>query len=282
MSNTQTKRPEMKIHFGEIAKIPLLTNEQEVDLATKAAAGDKDARERLLTANLRFVVKIALGYTGRGLEAEDLISEGYLGLMRALDHFDVKRGCRFITYAVWWIRQAIMSAIMEQARLIRLPVDKELLLSQIKRTRESIDPDGKKDEEEQAQQVAAWLGVPEKKVRELLAVSRDLVSLDAPSAADCELSVGEKVAFDGEGPEDDAIDSQMKDEIEDVLSDLDDRSSRVLKLRFGLDGTGPRTLDEVGEKLCLSKERIRQIEKKALLTLRTSKRCSDVLKDYVA
>ena len=282
MSNTEVKRPEMKIHFGEIAKIPLLTNEEEVSLATKAAAGDNAARERLLTGNLRFVVKIALGYTGRGLEPEDLISEGYLGLMRALDHFDVKRGCRFITYAVWWIRQSITSAIMEQARLIRLPVDKELLLSQIKRTRETMDPDNKKSEDEQAGQVAAWLGVPEKRVRELLAVSRELVSLDAPAASDCEMSVGEKVAFDGEGPEDDAIDSQMKDEIEDVLSDLDDRSSRVLKLRFGLDGTGPRTLDEVGEKLCLSKERIRQIEKKALLKLQSSQRCHDVLKDYVA
>ena len=282
MSNTQTKRPEMKIHFGEIAKIPLLTNEQEVDLATKAAAGDKDARERLLTANLRFVVKIALGYTGRGLEAEDLISEGYLGLMRALDHFDVKRGCRFITYAVWWIRQAITSALMEQARLIRLPADKELLLSQIKRTCASVDPDGKKSEDEQTQDVALRLGVSEKRVRDLLAVSRELVSLDAPSAADSEVPVGEKVAFEGDTPEDDAIDSQMKDEIADVLSDLDDRSSRVLKLRFGLDGTGPRTLDEVGEKLCLSKERIRQIEKKALLKLQASQRCHEVLKDYVA
>lgn len=282
MSNMQTKRPEMKIHFGEIAKIPLLTNEQEIDLATKAAAGDKEARNRLLTANMRFVVKIALGYTGRGLEAEDLISEGYLGLMRALDHFDVKRGCRFITYAVWWIRQAITSALMEQARLIRLPADKELLLSQIKRTCASADPDGKKDVSEQASYVASWLGVSEKKVRELLAVSQELVSLDAPTAADSDMSVGERVAFDGDTPEDCAIDAHMKDEIEDVLSGLDDRSSRVLKLRFGLDGTGPRTLDEVGEKLCLSKERIRQIEKKALLTLRASKRCSDVLKDYVA
>ena len=282
MSNTQTKRPEMKIHFREIAKIPLLTNEQEVDLAVKAAAGDKDARKRLLTANMRFVVKIALGYTGRGLEAEDLISEGYLGLMRALDHFDVKRGCRFITYAVWWIRQAITSALMEQARLIRLPADKELLLSQIKRTCASVDPEGKKDAAEQASYVASWLGVPEKKVRELLAASQELVSLDAPTAADCDVSLGERVAFDGDTPEDEAIDSHMKDEIADVLSDLDDRSSRVLKLRFGLDGTGPRTLDEVGEKLCLSKERIRQIEKKALMTLRTSQRCSDVLKDYVA
>ena len=282
MSSTQTKRPEMKIHFGEIAKIPLLTNEEEVTLAVKAAAGDKAARERLLTANLRFVVKIALSYTGRGLEPEDLISEGYVGLMRALDHFDVKRGCRFITYAVWWIRQAITSAIMEQARLIRLPVDKELLLSQIKRTRETIDPDGNKSEDEQAREIASWLGVSEKRVRELLAVSRELVSLDSPSSADSDVSIGEKVAFEGETPDDNAIDSLMKGEIEDVLSDLDDRSSRVLKLRFGLDGTGSRTLDEVGEKLCLSKERIRQIEKKALLKLQSSQRCQDVLKDYVA
>ena len=272
----------VRIHLNEIKKIPLLTNDEEIQLATRAAAGDKAARDKLLTSNMRFVIKIALQYLNKGLEYEDLISEGYLGLMKALDHFDVSKGYHFISYAVWWIRQSIMKAIVDFGRPIRLPVNKDAELTEIKRACHSVNPHGKKSEEEELEEVALKLGMTKHHIREMLNISQEMISLDSPISGDSDTALVDTVSAATFTPEDAAIDASLKTEIDKAFVGLDKKSVEVLNMRYGLNGQGERTLKEVGEKMNLSRERVRQIEKHAIAKIRANKICDISLKDYVA
>lgn len=272
----------VRIHLNEIKKIPLLTNDEEIQLATRAAAGDKAARDKLLTSNMRFVIKIASQYLNKGLEYEDLISEGYLGLMKALDHFDVSKGYHFISYAVWWIRQSIMKAIVDFGRPIRLPVNKDAELTEIKRACHSVNPHGKKSEEEELEEVALKLGMTKHHIREMLNISQEMISLDSPISGDSDTALVDTVSAGTFTPEDAAIDASLKNEIDKAFVGLDKKSVEVLNMRYGLNGQGERTLKEVGEKMNLSRERVRQIEKHAIAKIRANKICDVSLKDYVA
>lgn len=272
----------VRIHLNEIKKIPLLTNDEEIQLATRAAAGDKAARDKLLTSNMRFVIKIASQYLNKGLEYEDLISEGYLGLMKALDHFDVSKGYHFISYAVWWIRQSIMKAIVDFGRPIRLPVNKDAELTEIKRACHSVNPHGKKSEEEELEEVALKLGMTKHHIREMLNISQEMISLDSPISGDSDTALVDTVSAGTFTPEDAAIDASLKNEIDKAFVGLDKKSVEVLNMRYGLNGQGERTLKEVGEKMNLSRERVRQIEKHAIAKIRANKICDISLKDYVA
>lgn len=283
MANVSSKDLDVvRIHLNEIKRIPLLTNDEETQLATKAAAGDKVARDKLLTSNMRFVIKIASQYLNKGLEYEDLISEGYLGLMKALDHFDVSKGYHFISYAVWWIRQSIMKAIVDFGRPIRLPVNKDAELTEIKRACHSINPHGKKSEEEELEEVALKLGMTKHHIREMLNISQEMISLDSPIGGDSDTALVDTVSAGTFTPEDAAIDASLKTEIDKALVGLDKKSVEVLNMRYGLNGQGERTLKEVGEKMNLSRERVRQIEKHAIAKIRANKICDTSLKDYVA
>ena len=272
----------VRIHLNEIKKIPLLTNDEETQLATRAAAGDKAARDKLLTSNMRFVIKIASQYLNKGLEYEDLISEGYLGLMKALDHFDVSKGYHFISYAVWWIRQSIMKAIVDFGRPIRLPVNKDAELTEIKRACHSVHPHAKKSEEEELEEVALKLGMTKHHIREMLNISQEMISLDSPISGDSDTALVDTVSAGTFTPEDAAIDASLKTEIDKAFVGLDKKSVEVLNMRYGLNGQGERTLKEVGEKMNLSRERVRQIEKHAIAKIRANKICDISLKDYVA
>lgn len=272
----------VRIHLNEIKKIPLLKNDEETQLATRAAAGDKAARDKLLTSNMRFVIKIASQYLNKGLEYEDLISEGYLGLMKALDHFDVSKGYHFISYAVWWIRQSIMKAIVDFGRPIRLPVNKDAELTEIKRACHSVNPHGKKSEEEELEEVALKLGMTKHHIREMLNISQEMISLDSPISGDSDTALVDTVSAGTFTPEDAAIDASLKTEIDKAFVGLDKKSVEVLNMRYGLNGQGERTLKEVGEKMNLSRERVRQIEKHAIAKIRANKICDISLKDYVA
>lgn len=272
----------VRIHLNEIKKIPLLTNDEEIQLATRAAAGDKAARDKLLTSNMRFVIKIASQYLNKGLEYEDLISEGYIGLMKALDHFDVSKGYHFISYAVWWIRQSIMKAIVDFGRPIRLPVNKDAELTEIKRACHSVNPHGKKSEEEELEEVALKLGMTKHHIREMLNISQEMISLDSPISGDSDTALVDTVSAGTFTPEDAAIDASLKTEIDKAFVGLDKKSVEVLNMRYGLNGQGERTLKEVGEKMNLSRERVRQIEKHAIAKIRANKICDISLKDYVA
>ena len=272
----------VRIHLNEIKKIPLLTNDEETQLATRAAAGDKAARDKLLTSNMRFVIKIASQYLNKGLEYEDLISEGYLGLMKALDHFDVSKGYHFISYAVWWIRQSIMKAIVDFGRPIRLPVNKDAELTEIKRECHSVNPHGKKSEEEELEEVALKLGMTKHHIREMLNISQEMISLDSPISGDSDTALVDTVSAGTFTPEDAAIDASLKTEIDKAFVGLGKKSVEVLNMRYGLNGQGERTLKEVGEKMNLSRERVRQIEKHAIAKIRANKICDISLKDYVA
>ena len=261
----------LSMYLKEINKIPLLTREEEIELATKAAQGDKAAKDKIVQANLRFVVNVAKKYQNHGLDLVDLISEGNIGLMTAIERFDVSKGYHFISYAVWWIRQAILKAICEKSRMIRLPLNRANELVQIEQARKSITAD--KSEEEEMTQVAEMLGMSNQLVRDLINISRDMVSLDAPmgNSDDSSVSLGDNtVDTRYQSPEDEAMESVMQDELENALATLSMKEAQILRYRFGLSGNKTMSLKEVGDKFNLTKERIRQIEKKAIRRLQTS------------
>ena len=261
----------LSMYLKEINKIPLLTREEEVELATKAAQGDKAAKDKIVQANLRFVVNVAKKYQNHGLDLVDLISEGNIGLMTAIERFDVSKGYHFISYAVWWIRQAILKAICEKSRMIRLPLNRANELVQIEQARKAITAD--KSEEEEMTQVAEMLGMSNQLVRDLINISRDMVSLDTPmgNGDDSSVSLGDNtVDTRYQSPEDAAMESVMQDELENALATLSMKEAQILRYRFGLSGNKSMSLKEVGDKFNLTKERIRQIEKKAIRRLQTS------------
>lgn len=272
----------LAMYLKEINRIPLLTREEENDLAVRAKAGDKEAKDRIVKANLRFVVKIAKKYQNHGLDLTDLISEGNIGLLMAIDRFDVDKGYHFISYAVWWIRQAILKAVCEKSRMIRLPLNRANELVQIEKTRKVIT--GNRSEEEEIAEIADILDMEPGHIRDILNIAREMVSLDATVRHNDSESatVGEFIQDSlYNDPETEAIDDSMKEDIDDVLETLTPKEAEVIRFRFGLDGREALSLKEVGDRFELTKERIRQIEKKAIRRLQHPTRSSR-LEAYVA
>ncbi len=272
----------ISMYLKEINKIPLLSYEEETELAKKAAAGDKLAKNKIINANLRFVVNVAKKYQKKGLELEDLISEGNIGLLTAIDKFDVSKGYHFISYAVWWIRQSILKAICEKSRAIRLPQNRANELVQIEHAMKTIKD--KVSEEQEFSEIAAMLNMDVSHVRELLEISRDMASLDSDVAGknDSVTTLGAMIEDKAHAqPEDFVINKEMQKDINNVLSTLKPAEAEVLKMRYGIGVEKPMSLKEVGDKFNLTKERIRQIEKHALVRMQHPTRARR-LESYVA
>ncbi|HEY9054009.1 MAG TPA: RNA polymerase sigma factor RpoD/SigA, partial [Rectinemataceae bacterium] len=262
-SSTSSDENILSIYLKEINKIPLLGRDEENDIARKAAAGDKAAKDKLVRANLRFVVNVAKKYQNQGLPLSDLISEGNIGLMNAIERYDVDKGYHFISYAVWWIRQAILKAVCEKSRMIRLPLNRANELVQIEKARKSFEGSS---EDAEIKEVAAYLNMDAEHVADIIAVSRDLVSLDSPVYDERNASVvGDFIENEAyQSPENYATELNLKDDINEVLLSLSVKERQVVEYRFGINGRRPMSLKEIGDRMHLTKERIRQIEKAAL------------------
>jgi RNA polymerase primary sigma factor len=271
----------LSMYLAEINAIPLLNREEEDTCARQAAKGDRRAKEKLIKANLRFVVNVAKKYQNQGLPLMDLISEGNIGLMNAIEKYDVNRGYHFISYAVWWIRQAILKAICEKSRMIRLPLNRANELVQIEKARKELQ--NMKGGEPETEDIARFLDMDAKHVESLVNISRDLVSLDTPVFAEKDSTLlGEFVEdSDYKSPDEVVIERSLQSEINGVLRSLSDKEAEIIQYRFGLNGRIPMSLKEVGDKFKLTKERIRQIEKKAIKRLQHPSR-SQYLEAYVS
>jgi len=272
----------LSMYLKEINKIPLLTREEEVELCEKAKKGDKAAKDKIIKANLRFVVKVAKKYQNHGLDLTDLISEGNIGLINAIEKFEPSRGYHFISYAVWWINQSILKAVSEKSRAIRLPLNRANELVRIEYASNLIN--GTLSEAEEVEQIAQMLNMNESKVRELLSISNGMISLDAKAASsenDNSL-VGdyfEDQTYDK--PEEHTVEAALKDDVNSLLKTLKPNEQKVIRLRYGLGGYKPMSLQEIGQECNLTKERVRQIEKKAIFRLQNPSRIKR-LEGYLA
>ncbi|MDD6237740.1 MAG: RNA polymerase sigma factor RpoD [Clostridiales bacterium] len=269
----------VKVYLKEIGRVPLLSPEEEIELATRMGQGDNYARKRLAEANLRLVVSIAKRYVGRGMQFLDLIQEGNLGLIKAVEKFDYTKGFKFSTYATWWIRQAITRAIADQARTIRIPVHMVETINKVKKvTSQLLHKNG---HDPSAEEIAAELDMPVDKVREIMRVAQEPVSLETPIGEEEDSHLGDFIQDDdAPAPAEVASNTLLKEQLGDVLGTLTDREEKVLRLRFGLEDGRSRTLEEVGKEFNVTRERIRQIEAKALRKLRHPSR-SKRLKDFL-
>ncbi len=269
----------VKVYLKEIGRVPLLSADDEVSLAVRMSEGDVYARKRLSEANLRLVVSIAKRYVGRGMQFLDLIQEGNLGLIKAVEKFDHTKGFKFSTYATWWIRQAITRAIADQARTIRIPVHMVETINKVKKVNSLLLHQN--GQEPTSEQIAAELDMPVEKVREIQRVAQEPVSLETPIGEEEDSHLGDFIPDDdAPAPSDMASHTLLKEQLGEVLSTLTPREEKVLKLRFGLEDGRSRTLEEVGKEFNVTRERIRQIEAKALRKLRHPSR-SKRLKDYL-
>ncbi len=267
----------LSIYLAEINRIPLISHEEEYELALKAKSGDRAAREKLLNANLRFVVSVAKKFRGQGLPLSDLINEGNIGLITALDKFEPEKGYHFISYAVWWIRQAIMKAISEKGRTVRLPLNRANELMQIQKAMKTIIHD-KETADPSIEEIAEATGLDSALVSDLLSISQDVVSIDSPvrRGEESDTALGEFIEDESDGPEKQVMDSALRAEVRSLLSTLSDKERDIIELRYGLSGEKPMSLKEIGERYSLTKERIRQIEKRALEKLRAYSDAKDV------
>ncbi len=278
LEGVSTEDP-VRMYLKEIGNVPLLNSEQEVMLAKRVESGDEEAKKQLTEANLRLVVSIAKKYVGRGMPFLDLIQEGNMGLMKAVDKFDYRKGYKFSTYATWWIRQAITRGIADTGRTIRVPVHMvETINKTLRMTRQLLQELGR---EPTPEEVADRLGVQVSRVREVLKISRDPVSLDTPIGEEDDSHLGDFIEDDTAlSPADSATFSMLREELSNALESLTERERQVVKLRFGLEDGRARTLEEVGREFNVTRERIRQIEAKALRKLRHPSR-SKRLKDFL-
>ena len=269
----------VRMYLKEIGKVPLLTAQEEIDLAKRMEQGDEYAKQKLCEANLRLVVSIAKKYVGRGMLFLDLIQEGNLGLIKAVDKFDWTKGYKFSTYATWWIRQAITRSIADQARTIRIPVHMvETINKLIRVSRQLLQEEGR---EPTPDEIAAEMGISVEKVREILKISQEPVSLETPIGEEEDSHLGDFIPDDdAPAPAEAAAFSMLKEQLDKVLGGLAERERKVITLRFGLEDGHPRTLEEVGREFGVTRERIRQIESKTLTKLRHPSR-SAKLKDYL-
>ncbi|MFW5979761.1 MAG: RNA polymerase sigma factor RpoD [Halanaerobiales bacterium] len=269
----------VRMYLKEIGKVDLLSADEEVELAKRMEQGDMRAKQQLVEANLRLVVSIAKKYVGRGLQFLDLIQEGNMGLMKAVEKFDYKKGYKFSTYATWWIRQAITRAIADQARTIRIPVHMvETINKLIRVSRQLLQEKGR---EPTSEEIAEEMDLSPEKVREIMKISQEPVSLETPIGEEEDSHLGDFIEDeDAPAPASAASYMLLKEQLDNVLDSLTDREKRVLELRFGIEDGRPRTLEEVGKEFGVTRERIRQIEAKALRKLRHPSR-SRKLKDYL-
>ncbi|MBQ3101048.1 MAG: RNA polymerase sigma factor RpoD [Clostridia bacterium] len=269
----------VRMYLKEIGKVPLLESEKELELAERMANGDEVAKQELVEANLRLVVSIAKRYVGKGMFFLDLIQEGNLGLMKAVEKFDYRKGYKFSTYATWWIRQAITRSIADQARTIRIPVHMVETIHKVSRiSRQLLQEYG---HEASAEEIAEVMGVTPDKVREIMKIAQDPVSLETPIGEEEDSHLGDFIPDeDSPAPAEAASYTLLREQLAEVLHTLNPREEQVLKLRFGLDDGRTRTLEEVGHEFNITRERIRQIEAKALRKLRHPSR-SKRLKDYL-
>ena len=267
----------LSIYLREINRIPLISHEEEYELAVKAKNGDRAAREKILRANLRFVVSVAKKFRGQGLPLSDLINEGNIGLITALDKFEPDKGYHFISYAVWWIRQSIMKAISEKGRAVRLPLNRSNELMQIQKAQKAIMHE-KETTDPSVEDISQATGLDAKLVSDLLSVSGEIVSFDSPvkKGEESDSTFGDFIEADGMSPEEEVMDSSMKSAVRSLLEVLSDKEKAIIEMRFGLTGEDPMSLKEIGEVYGLTKERIRQIEKRALDRLRTASEEKDL------
>ncbi len=280
-TSPSTESNVLSIYLKEINKVPLLTREQEDKFARAAATGDKFAKDMLVKSNLRFVVNVAKRYQNQGIPLSDLISEGNIGLINAIERYDVDKGYHFISYAVWWIRQAILKAICEKSRMIRLPLNRANELVQIEKARKYVSAGLSEDGE--IAEIAKMLEMDASHVADLVNVSRDLVSLETPVFDERDSSVLGDFVENGnyKSPDEYVIEQGLKEDINSVLDTLTEKESEVVQYRFGLNGRKAMSLKEIGDRFHLTKERIRQIEKAALKRLSVPGR-AEVLEGYVA
>ena len=269
----------VKVYLKEIGRVPLLSSEEEVDLAIRISNGDVAAKQRLSEANLRLVVSIAKRYLGRGMQFLDLIQEGNLGLIKAVEKFDYTKGFKFSTYATWWIRQAITRAIADQARTIRIPVHMVETINKVKKVQSQLLHQN--GHEPSPDEIAEELDMQVDKVREIMLVAQEPVSLETPIGEEEDSHLGDFIPDnDAPAPADAASHTMLREQLDEVLQTLTPREAKVLRLRFGLEDGRSRTLEEVGKEFNVTRERIRQIEAKALRKLRHPQR-SKKLKDYL-
>ncbi len=269
----------VKVYLKEIGRVPLLATEEEIELAQRMVKGDRYAKKRLCEANLRLVVSIAKKYVGRGMQFLDLIQEGNLGLIKAVEKFDYTKGFKFSTYATWWIRQAITRAIADQARTIRIPVHMVETITKVKKVSSQLLHENGHDPS--PEEIADKLNMPVDKVRDIMRVAQDPVSLETPIGEEEDSHLGDFIPDDdAPAPAEAASHTLLKEQLNEVLNTLTEREAKVLKLRFGLEDGKARTLEEVGQRFDVTRERIRQIEAKALRKLRHPSRSKKV-KDFL-
>lgn len=261
----------ISLYLKEINRIPLLSYDEEYELAIKAKNGDKKARERILNSNLRFVVSVAKKFRGQGLPLVDLINEGNVGLITALDKFEPEKGYHFISYAVWWIRQSIMKALSDKGRAVRLPLNRSNELVQIQKAQKML-MDNMGTSEPSIEDIATATGLEPNLVKDLLSITSDMVSFDSPvkKDSDSESTFGDFIEDSSKGPEEQVLNESMKENVRALLSVLTDKEKRIIQMRYGLDGSKPMSLKDIGVDYNLTKERIRQIEKRALEKLRVA------------
>ena len=261
----------LSTYLKAIDKIPLLTYEEEYDLALKAKNGDKKARERLINSNLRFVVSVAKKFRGQGIPLEDLINEGNIGLMTAVDKFEPEKGYHFISYAVWWVRQAILKALAEQSRPVRLPLNRSNELIQIVRAKNELLKSGE-NSDPSAEDIAEKTGLERNLVKSLMDITREMISFDSPIKGDEEgdSSYFDFVEYKSQTPEEDVVNHMMEKDVRSLLGVLGDKERDIIEKRYGFNGREPMSLKAIGDEYNLTKERIRQIEKSALEKLRNN------------